>query len=144
MRKQRRKHRDDLGSVFATSVIVVLGGGVCAMMFAAGAPNAPAWLHLAILGGAGLLLIVALAVRIPRGGTGLEFWNSFHQDRREHDMPIDYTPEPVQRKQEGRPGQQKPITANEVRELRLNSTNTWVPSKERLRRTQDQDDDVLE
>jgi len=144
MRKQRRKHRDDLGSVFATSVIVVMGGGVCAMVFAAGAPNAPEWLHPAILGGAGLLLVAFLAVRIPRGSTGLEFWNSLHQDRREHDKPIDYTPEPIQRKQGGRIGQQKPITAEEVREIRLNSSNTWVPSKERLRRTQERDDDVLE
>jgi hypothetical protein len=145
MRRPRRSHRNDLGSVFATAVIVVLGGGVCSILYALGSPHASPWTHGIIITVAGLVLAALIGVRFPRVSTGLEFWNAMFQGRADRDLPIDYSPEPIRPQETGRPGQQQPITAEKLRDIKLMSSNTWVPTRGRKRpNAEDDDDDVLQ
>lgn len=136
----RRRHRNDLGSIFAASVITVLGTGTSCAIYAVGSSN-DSWLLQALIIAPALLFLSALiGVCWPKLGSGLEFWGAVFRSRADPDHGIDYQPrrrdpEPVHAS-----GQQKPITANEVREIRLLNNNTWVPS--RTRKTSE--DDFLE
>ena len=87
-----------------------------------------------------LFLAALVGVRWPKLGTGLEFWHSVFRSRSGADDGVDYEPRRIEPKHVSSRGQQQPITANEVREIRLLSTNTWVPSRMRKTRT----DDVLD
>jgi len=142
MPKPRRSHRNDLGSVFATAVIVVLGAAVCSVLYAAATPNGSAWTHGIIITVAAVFLAVLIGVRFPRMSTGLEFWSAMFQGRTDRDLPIDYSPESIRPQETGRPGQQQPITADKLRDIRLMSSNAWVPSRGRKRSAED--DDILE
>ena len=143
MPRPRRSHRNDLGSVFATAVIVVLGAGVCSVLYAAANPTGSVWIHGVIVTIAVLFLAALIGVRFPRLGTGLEFWNAMFRARTDRDLPIDYTPESIRPQPSGRPGQQRPVTAEKLRDIKLMSSNTWVPTRGRRRSAEDEND-VLE
>ncbi len=143
MRSPRRSHRNDLGSVFATAVIVVLGAGVCSVLYAAAEPGGSVWIHGIIITVAVLFLAALIGVRFPRLNTGLEFWNAMFRGRTDRDLPIDYSPESIRPQETGRPGQQKPVTAEKLRDIKLMSSNTWVPTRGR-KQSADKDGDVLE
>jgi hypothetical protein len=142
MPKPRRSHRNDLGSVFATAVIVVLGAAVCSVLYASATPNGSAWTHGIIITVAVLFMATLIGVRVPRISTGLEFWNAMFRARADRDLPIDYTPESIRPQATGRVGQQQPVTAQKLRDIRLMSSNAWVPT--RGRKPLAPDDNVLE
>tara|TARA_B100000530_G_scaffold104957_1_gene64968 strand:+ start:116 stop:538 length:423 start_codon:yes stop_codon:yes gene_type:complete len=140
MSKFRRKHRNDLGSVFAVSVITVLGTGICSTLYAVAAPRISLWFLALIMTPAVLCLAALVGIRWPKMGTGLEFWHAVFRNRVDDDPSIDYQPRRIDPKTIMRPGQQKPITADEVRNLNLVSTNAWVPTRTR----KNNQDDILD
>jgi len=137
MSKRRRDHRNDLGSIFAASVITVLGTGICCILYAVGMPAASPWILVLIITPAVFGLAALVGVRWPKMGTGLEFWNAVFRSRTQDDRAIDYQPRRVDPAPIGTPGQQQPTTADEVREIRLLSTNTWVPTRSRKKNDND-------
>ena len=134
MRRSRRSHRNDLGSLFATSVVVVLGMTICLVLYLVGHPRPSVWVEAGIVATALFFLSAALGIRMPRPGSGLEFWHSLFRSRADTDRSVDYTPEILRPHDPGRPGQNRPVTAEELRELRLLSSSTWVPSRSRRRK----------
>lgn len=140
MPKPRRRHRNDLGSIFAASVITVLGTGTSCAIYAVGSPNDSLLPQILIIGPALLFLAALVGVRFPRPGTGLEFWNAVFRSRADGDQGVDYQP----RRRDPQPvctsEQRRPITAREVREIQLLSSNTWVPTRRRRTR----EDEFLE
>ena len=131
MPKPRRRHRNDLGSIFAASVITVLGTGTSCAIYAVGSQNDSLFLQALIIAPALLFLAALIGVRWPKLGSGLEFWNSVFRSRADADHGVDYQPRRRDPEPVGTSGQQEPITAEEVREIRLLSSNTWVPSRTR-------------
>jgi hypothetical protein len=87
-----------------------------------------------------LCLAALVGIRWPKMGTGLEFWHAVFRNRVDDDPSIDYQPRRIDPKTIMRPGQQKPITADEVRNLNLVSTNAWVPTRTR----KNNQDDILD
>ena len=140
MSKFRRNHRNDLGSVFAVSFITVLGTGICCTLYAVAAPTVSLWFLALIMTPAALCLAALVGVRWPRMGTGLEFWHAVFRSRAEADRGVDYQPRRIDPEPISSAGQQKPITADEVRDIRLMSTNTWVPTRSR----KENDNDFLD
>lgn len=131
MMKRQRKHGNDSGSLFAASFTVVLGSGISCIMFAAAAREVSSWFMALILCSAVMFLAMLVVIRWPNLGTGLEFWCAAFRPRTRTDHTVDYQPCPIDRKRTVPPARQKPITADEVREIRLLSGNTWVPSRSR-------------
>lgn len=127
MQKPRRRHRNDLGSVFAASVVTVLGAAISTILFTVGSPDSSPWLVGLIIVPAVLFLAALVGVRWPRLGTRLDFWHTVFRGRAGADHGLDYEPHPVRREAVKIVGQRKPITAEEVREIQLLSANTWVP-----------------
>ena len=140
MSKFRRKHRNDLGSVFAVSFITVLGTGICCTLYAVAAPTVSLWFLALIMTPAALCLASLVGIRWPKMGTGLEFWHTVFRSRADADRSVDYQPRRIDAKPIMPPGQQKPITADEVRNLNLVSTNAWVPTRTR----NNNKDDILD
>ena len=134
MPKLRRKHRNDLGSIFAASVIIVLGTGGSCIIYAVGSPNGSPSLLALIVAPAVLFLAGMVGVRWPKFGSGLEFWRVVFRSRLNADCGADYQPRRTEPEPISKPGQQQPITASEVREIQLLSANTWVPSRTRKKR----------
>ncbi|MCH2203477.1 MAG: hypothetical protein MK102_16040 [Fuerstiella sp.] len=140
MSKRQRKHRNDLGSLFAASFTVVLGAGIACAMFAVGTRDTSSWFIVLIICSAAMMLAAIIGIRWPNVRTGLAFWHTTFRTRAKTDRSVDYQPCPIDRERMGTPGRQKPITADEVREIRLLSGNTWVPSRSRRKH----DDNFLE
>lgn len=124
--------RNDSGSLLASSLILGLGGGACLFMVGAMSPNSLP-LAAGILGSVfgGLLLLVVLQ-RFGRGlSLDLGFLGRFGRSRRD-DGVRDYEPRRAGSSRSDRSaGTNQPITAGEARELRLTSSSTWVPARER-------------
>lgn len=137
MRRSRRSHRNDLGSLFATSVVVVLGMTICLVLYLVSQPRPSIWVEAGIVATALFFLGTALGIRMPRPGSGLEFWHSLFRERADSERAVDYTPEILRPHDPSRPGQNRPATAEELRELRLLSSSTWVPSRSRRRKDTD-------
>ena len=129
MPKLRRGHKNDLGSLFAASIVTAFGAAVCAILFMIGDPEGSPWVIALIAGIAFVLLATILGVRIPRSGSSLGFWYAFFGTRAGRDQPVDYEPRPVRTQYGQSVGNQRPITAEEVRDIRELSTTTWVPSR---------------
>ena len=140
MPKFRRNHRNDLGSVFAVSFITVLGTGICCTLYAVAAPRVSLWFLTLIMTPSALCLAALVGVRWPKMGTGLEFWHAVFRSRADADRGVDYQPRRIDPEPIRSSGQQKPITADEVRDIRLMSTNTWVPTRSRNKKN----DDILD
>ena len=119
--------------------MTILGAGICVVLFMVGDPNGAPWLVALIVGVAVLLLGTIIGIRVPRPGSGLGFWNALFGTRADRDQPIDYEPRPVKTSFGQTTGSQQPITVDEVRDIRELSTTTWVPSRLRRRRADDND-----
>jgi len=98
------------------------------------------WILAWIVTPAVLCLATLVGVRWPKPGTALEFWHAIARSRMEGDRTVDYQPRRIDPQPIGTPGEQQPITADEVREIQLLSSNTWVPSQTR----KESADDFLE
>lgn len=134
MPKPRRPHRNDLGSLFAASVVTVLGTGLCCLIFAAGARDGSIWPVLMIAAPAAVFLSLLVGVRSQGNGTGLQFWHVLFRSRAKNNRDVDYEPRRADDDRVTPAGQQRPITASEVRDIQLLSGNTWVPSRGRRKK----------
>ena len=139
MQKRRRSYRNDLGSVFAASVVTVLGAGISTALFAVGSPESSPWMVAVIIAPSTLFLAALVGVRWPKFGTGLDFWHVVYRGRAHADRSVDYQPRKIRQKLNQRTARQQPITVHQVRQIRLLSTNVWVPSR-RHRKQPDPDE----
>ena len=140
MSKKQRSHRNDLGSLFAASVVLTLGAAICAILYLTGSPQLSVWRIAAIICIPVTMLAALIGVRFPKPGTGLTFWNAMFTSRSGRDEPAAYEPRRMETGPSGPPVQPRPATAEEVREIHALSANTWVPSRDRLRRTKHVDE----
>ncbi len=139
MQKPRRSHRNDLGSVFAASVVTVLGAGISSTLFAVGSPESSSWVVALIIAPSTLFLAVLVGVRWPKMGTGLDFWHVVFRCRADDARGVDYQPRRIRQKLNRVTGRQQPITVHEMRQIQLLSNNIWVPSR-RHRKQPDPDE----
>lgn len=138
MPKRRQPYRNDLGSIFAASVSTALGVGFCCVLFAVGSPASSLWNLWLIVAAGALLLATLVAFTWRNSGIGLDFWHTVFRARAEDARGLDYTPRKVDTSDNSTPGGQRPITADEVREIKLMSVNTWVPARDRKKRNDDE------
>lgn len=141
MPKSRRPHRNDLGSLFAASVVTVLGTGLCCMLFAVGTRDGSIWPILMIAAPAVVFLfMVGVRWQGSGSGSGLGFWHVLFRSRADRTRDLDYEPRRAESDRVSPEGQQRPITASEVREIQLLNGNTWVPARGR----RSKDDEYLD
>lgn len=123
-----KRHRNDLGSVFATTVVVVLGTGLCLGMYSIGTSQASLWVQAGIVASSAIFLCLLMGIRLPRFSSGLQIWYSVARAKADENKAIDYVPQSAKPQDHSPGGQRRPITAKEVREIRLTSGSTWVPT----------------
>lgn len=123
--------RDDAGSMLATVIVVGLGAGLCSFLALAAASSAFDWIVVAVLVAALLMLGVVTSYRYFRNeDPNLGFWNAVARNHREAGLAAQYRPRKVENVPETvAPDPNQPITADEVHEIQVTSSNTWVPSR---------------
>ena len=128
------RRRDDGGSMLAAVIVIVIGTGVCCFMVVM-ADSRHSDLLLGLLFGAAMVLLTGLLwLRYSRGSmsSSLGFWNAAARNHREEGLAAQYRPKKREdRRSTASAGGNKPITAEEARELKIESSRTWVPSKGR-------------
>ena len=134
-----KRHRNDLGSVFATTVVVVLGTGLCLAMYSIAASQASLWVQAGIIVSSAIFLCLLMGIRLPRFSSGLQIWYSVARAKADENKAIDYVPRSATPRDHSPLGQRRPITAKEVREIRLASGSTWVPTRNGKRSSSDDD-----
>jgi len=139
MVKSRRGQRNELGSLFAASIVIVAGAVVCSILFMAGDPEGSPWLIAMIVGVAVLFMTAIIGIRFPRIRFGLGFWSVFFGDRSRGGDELDYQPRRVHTGQHQPSVNPRPITADEARDIHLLSTSTWVPSRLRAQKIRDRE-----
>lgn len=133
MGRRWQSNRNDAGSLLASTFITSLATGFSIFVLIAIYPRENVNQILIICGACVALLIGIIWMRFGRMPLGsLSFWAVFGRSHREDHMAGDYVPRKVS---DGRstlpPSGQKPITADEVRDIQSTSANTWVPAKTR-------------
>lgn len=132
MGKAWKHQRDDAGSMLATVIVVVLGALVCGFLVAASTESGGDWLLWTIVGVAVFFITWVMWYRYSRRtASPLSFWFALSRNYRDDEFPADYVPRKVRTRQADVAGPNRPITADEARELQQNSANTWVPSRNR-------------
>ncbi len=129
-----KSRRDDAGSMLAAVIVIVGGAGVCAFVGALDQSEAGAWMLGGVVVFAAMLLWWIVWYRYSRNvsQSGLAFWHMFGRSHREDGLAAQYRPRKVGEGNSNRPsGTNRPITAEEAKEIRATSANTWVPSKNR-------------
>ncbi len=123
--------RDDAGSMLATVIVVGLGAGLCSLLGLAGTSSAYDWIVITVLVTALLMLGLLTAYRYFRNeDPNLGFWHAVARNHREEGLAAQYRPRKVEDGQQGAPvDTHKPITADEVHEIQITSSRTWVPSR---------------
>lgn len=124
------KHkRDDGGSMLATVIVIVGGAGLgCFLCMAA---NSSELLQGGIAIAALIAIVQIVRYRYARNTSsklGLFF---FIQKRPNDDgLAAQYRPRKIKdRRSQADTGDNKPITAEEARQIQVTSANTWVPTK---------------
>lgn len=138
MGKRWGHRRDDGGSMLAT-VIVIFGGAALCTLIAMLAPKRSEWLIGGVITIA--ILFVATVIRMrysSGGGSSLGFWFSLKSNPADDGIAGQYRPRKVKNRADEAPsGTQRPITAQEVRDIKDTSANTWVPSRDTKSTTDD-------
>ncbi|MEZ6060833.1 MAG: hypothetical protein R3C19_10750 [Planctomycetaceae bacterium] len=133
MARKWQRQKDDLGSVLASSIVVIGGSGFCLMVAIFGSEKASPWLIAGIVAVPVLFLLATVRFRrsSARTRSGLGFWSSLFRSPPDDGLASQYRPRRVG---EGRPqppaGTNKPISAGEAREIRITSASTWVPTRD--------------
>ncbi|MEO2014567.1 MAG: hypothetical protein ABGZ53_09350 [Fuerstiella sp.] len=130
MAKKLFHRHDDAGSMLATVIVVGLGAGLCSFLGLAATSSAFDWIVMAVLATALLMLGLLTSYRYFRNeDPNLGFWNAVARNHREEGLAAQYRPRKVEDNQEKTPvDPHKPITADEVHEIQITSSRTWVPS----------------
>ncbi|MCP4783115.1 MAG: hypothetical protein GY903_25365 [Fuerstiella sp.] len=125
--------RDDAGSMLATVIVVGFGAGLSSFVGLALASSAYDWIVIAVVATALLMLGLLTSYRYFRNEeANLGFWNAVARNHREEGLASQYRPRKVEDGEEKEPvDPNKPITADEVHEIHVTSSNTWVPSSGR-------------
>lgn len=139
MARRYRGSRDDSGSLLAAVLITILGTLFCVITTAALAPES-LWLVGSIAAGPAVCLVVLTVLqRFSRGrGAGLSFFGKASRSFRD-DGVREYQPRKVTARPTVVSGSNRPITAEEARDIRLTSASTWIPARGRKRRSERSD-----
>jgi len=131
MSKKWFHRRDDAGSMLATVIVIGLGAGLCSFLALAGTSSSFDWIVLAVLVAALLILGGVTTYRYFRNeDPSLGFWNAVARNHREEGLAAQYRPQKAENVQEMESvNPNKPITADEVHDIQVTSSNTWVPSR---------------
>ena len=133
MGRKWQNQKDDLGSVLASSIVVIGGAAFCLLVALFGAEKASPWLIAGVC--AVPLVFLLLVLRFRRGTSrtrsGLSFWNTLFRSPPDDGLAAGYRPRKVGEGQPPPPsGTNRPITASEAREIRITSASTWVPTRD--------------
>jgi len=131
MGRRWQRNRNDSGSLFASVFILALGSGCCLFTVAALSPGSlptAVWTVGGIAGSFTLLVILQRSGRLP--STDLSFLLTSLKQRRD-DGAADYQPRKAVSERQGPTGTNRPISAEEVHEIKVTSANTWVPAQSR-------------
>ena len=130
MGKKIHRRRDDSGSMLATVIVIVLGAALCSFLCVLADVEQNELLLGTILGGAAFSIAWIVWYRYGRTNeSSLTFWFLASKNRRDDGLN-DYVPEKIPGRGPQRPmGSNKPITAEEAREIQVTSSRTWVPAK---------------
>lgn len=130
MGKKSFRRRDDSGSMLATVIVIVLGAGLCSFLCVLADQNQNGLLLGGIIGGALLAIVGLLVFRYGRmQDSSLAFWLAASKNHRDDGLK-DYQPEKAKSRGPSRPlGSNKPISAEEAREIQKTSSSTWVPAR---------------
>lgn len=133
MAKNWKHRRDDAGSMVATVIVIVVGAVICAFLGAADRTQFGDWMLGLVVLVAALMLTAIIRYRYARNSSsGLGFWYALGTDHREDGLASQYRPRKVRDNRTiSQPGAQRPISAEEAREIQNTSSNTWVPSRNR-------------
>lgn len=139
MARRSRSSRDDSGSLLAAVLITILGTLFCVITTAAVAPES-LWLVGSIAAGPAVcLVLITILQRFSRvRGSGLSFFGRASRSFRD-DGVREYHPRKATARPTAFSGGNQPITAEEARDLRLTSANTWIPARGRKRRSERSD-----
>ena len=131
MPKKWFHRRDDAGSMLATVIVVGLGAGLTSFLVLAGTSSDYDWIVLVVFVIALVMLGAVTLYRYYRNeDPSLGFWNAVARNHREEGLAAQYHPRKVENVPEKLSvDPNKPITADEVHEIHVTSSNTWVPSR---------------
>lgn len=134
MTRRWRSNRNDAGSLLASVFILALGAGCCLFTVSAMSPQSMAAASLIVGSIVGVFIFVVVLQRFGRlPKTDLGFLVSSHRNR-PGDGASDYQPRKAGEERIVSQGTNRPISAEEVQELKITSPNTWVPSRSRRER----------
>ena len=133
MRKRWTRKRDDGGSMLATVIVIFGGAALCGLITLMDAKQSD-WVFWGVIASAFLFVAFIIRLRYSNGNSrsNLGFWSSVKHNPADDGIAGQYRPRRVKtRANEVRTGTQQPITAQEAREIKDSSANTWVPSRDR-------------
>jgi len=131
MGRRWQSNRNDSGSLFASVFILALGSGCCLFTVAALSPGSlptTIWTLSGIVGCFMVLVVLQRFGKLP--STDLNFLLMSSKNRRT-DGAADYQPRKATPERRGPTGTNRPISAEEVHEIKVTSANTWVPAQSR-------------
>lgn len=133
MGRRFQSNRGDSGSLLASLFILALGGAGCLFTVAAMAPSSLPWAAGSVGGVFAVFVIFIVLQRFGKGpGTSLGFLLSSRRNTRDDGLK-DYEPRKAGDQRSSSAGTNRPISAEEAHEIRITSSNTWVPAKGRKR-----------
>ena len=130
-----KRSRDDAGSMLATVIVIAGGAGLCSFMCLMDTSAFGDWMLALVVGGSLLAIGLIVRYRYSRNSSGgLGFWHMLHRNSNDDGIAAQYRPALVRDKQSlASDGNNTPITADQAREIRITSSNTWVPSRAVIR-----------
>ena len=116
--------------MLATVIVIVLGAGLCSFLCVLADVKRNDLVLGGILGAAAFSIAWIIWYRYGRmDNSSLTFWFLASKNRRDDGLN-DYVPEKVpDRGPQQAMGSNRPITAEEAREIQITSSSTWVPAK---------------
>ncbi len=128
---KRFNNRNDSGSLLASIFILALGGGTSLFTVAAMSPSSlpkAMWTVGGIVSAFMVFIILHRMGKVPQAD--LSFLLASHRNRR-CDGTTDYQPRKLDEGRKNVIGTNQPISAEEARDIKQTSSNTWVPSPTR-------------
>jgi hypothetical protein len=122
------------GSLLASVFILTLGAGCCLFTVATLSPRSFAFAASIVGSVAAVFILLAVFQRFGRmPSSSLSFLLTSNKNKRD-DGANDYLPRKVADPRSTAEGSNRPISAEEAHEMRVNSPNTWVPAPVKRKR----------
>ena len=130
MARKFRRNRSDGGSMLATMIIIAFAAILCSWIVLIAETEFRDWLILGIIVGSILSMCALLKYRY--GGlqeNSLAFWKSAFSNHSDDGLASSYRPQKL-KNSHSKSGQSenRPASAEELRDIRESSANTWVPA----------------